>query len=127
MLSQTCRDRTPYRMLTHSHSATSLYNLSQSAITLHRIRHLTCERAWFGLVLFSGVYIVFAILDFWHLNILILSRIGCLVFSLFYLQNYSEVIYQHGNLSSSGMYLLFTYNLNTKFVQMPHAHIFLFI
>jgi hypothetical protein len=35
MLSQTCHDRTvpyptvPYRMLTHSHSATSLYNLSQ--------------------------------------------------------------------------------------------------
>jgi hypothetical protein len=37
MLSQTCRDRTvpycyrtvPYRMLAHSHSATSLYNLSQ--------------------------------------------------------------------------------------------------
>ena len=42
----------PYRMLTHSHSATSLYNLSQSAIMLHRVRHLTCERAWFGLVLF---------------------------------------------------------------------------
>ena len=39
-------------MLTHSHSATSLYNLSQSAIMLHRVRHLTCERAWFGLVLF---------------------------------------------------------------------------
>jgi hypothetical protein len=39
----------PYRMLTHSHSATSLYNLSQSAISLHQLftscPHLTYERA----------------------------------------------------------------------------------
>jgi hypothetical protein len=39
----------PYRMLTHSHSATSLYNLSQSAISLHQLftscLHLTYERA----------------------------------------------------------------------------------
>jgi hypothetical protein len=63
MLSQTYRtvpSVVPYRMLTHSHSATSLYNLSQSAIMLHRVRHLTCERAWFASC-YSGML---AILDF---------------------------------------------------------------
>jgi hypothetical protein len=87
------------RMLTHSHSATSLYNsanLSQSAISLHQLftswPHLTCEREAFGLVLF---------LPFSHFgfkNILILSCFHV----QFYLHYYSEVIYQHGNLSSSG-------------------------
>jgi hypothetical protein len=61
------RKRTvPYRVLAHSHSPTSLYNfnfISQSAISLHQLftscPHLTCERAYFGLVLF------FAIFTFW--------------------------------------------------------------
>ena len=64
----------PYRMLAHSHSATSLYNFSQSAIRLHRVRHLTCERAWFGLVLFRRLYCVCHFgTDFYFKNILILS------------------------------------------------------
>jgi hypothetical protein len=56
MLSQTYRDC--YRMLAHSHSATRLYNFSQSAIRLHHVHHLTCERAWFSLVLFGCLYCV---------------------------------------------------------------------
>jgi hypothetical protein len=64
----------PYRMLAHSHSATSLYNLSQSAIMLHRVRHLTCERAWFCLVLFRCLYCVCHFgTDFGFKHILILS------------------------------------------------------
>ena len=83
----------PYRVLTHSHSATGLYNsanLSQSAISLHQLftscPHLTCKRAAFGLVLF------FAIFTFWIFgfeNILILS---CF-YVPFYLHYYSEIIY----------------------------------
>ena len=53
----------PYRMLAHSHSATSLYNLSQSAIMLHRVRHLTCERAWF---LPRVIQVFILCLPFWH-------------------------------------------------------------
>ena len=94
------RDMTVPYVNTHSHSATGLYNLSQSAIILHCVHHLTCKRAWFGLVLFRCLYCV---CHFGFKNMLILSWIGCLVFSLFYLRNYSEVICQHGNLSSSGM------------------------
>jgi hypothetical protein len=53
----------PYRMLAHRHAATSLYNLSQSAIMLHRVRQLTCERAWF----LPRVIQVFTLcLPFWH-------------------------------------------------------------
>jgi hypothetical protein len=99
----------PYRMLAHRHAATSLYNLSQLAIMLHRVRHLTCERAWFCLVLFRCLHCVCHFgTDFGFKNILILFWIGRLVFSLFYLRNYSEVICQHGNLSSSGTLLIQT-------------------
>jgi hypothetical protein len=55
----------PYRVLTYSHSATSLYNwanLSQSAISLRQLftscPHLTCKRASFGLVLFFAIFII---------------------------------------------------------------------
>ena len=50
-------------MLAHSHSATSLYNLSQSAIMLHRVRHLTCERAWF---LPRVIQVFILCLPFWY-------------------------------------------------------------
>ena len=53
----------PYRMLAHSHSATSLYNLSQSVIMLHRVRHLTCERVWF---LPHVIQVFILCLPFWH-------------------------------------------------------------
>ena len=70
----------------HSHSPTSLYNfnyISQSAISLHQLftscPHLTRERASFGLVLFKRSRLS----PSWN--------ICCLIFSPFYLRNYSEV------------------------------------
>jgi hypothetical protein len=62
-------------MLAHSHLAMSLYNLSQSAIMLHRVRHLTCERAWFlPRVIQVFIYCVCHFgTDFGFKNILILS------------------------------------------------------
>jgi hypothetical protein len=63
-------------MLAHSHSAASLYNLSQSAIKLHRVRHLTCERAWF---LPRVIQVFILCLPFCH-------------FARFWLQNYIDFI-----------------------------------
>jgi hypothetical protein len=88
-----------YRMLAHSHSAMSLYNwanLSQSAISLHQ---LFTSRPY--LYLWTGIVWPRVILSK-YLDFINLSWIGCLVFSPFCLRYYSEDIYQHGNLSSSG-------------------------
>ncbi len=99
------RKRTvPYRVLAHSHSPTSLYNfnfISQSAIIFHQsftlCPHLTCERESFGLVLFrryriSATWNTCCLIFYfsWHSTYLLAKLFG------------SIVIYQHGNLSSSG-------------------------
>jgi hypothetical protein len=95
-------------MLTHSHSATSLYNLRQfkpisdqftSIVYVVPASNLRTSLASFGLVLmvlFFANYLPFS--HFGFKNILILSCFHV----PFYLRYYSEVIYQHENLSSSG-------------------------
>ena len=82
-----------YRMLTHSHSATSLYNwanLSQSEISLHQLfisrPHLNLRTG----VVWPRVYCkFFAIFTFWLQKYLDFG-----LFSPFYLRYYSKVIYQ---------------------------------
>jgi hypothetical protein len=97
LLSQTYRT-VPYRI--PSHSATSLYNLRQFKPIGDQFTSIVYVVPASNLR--TGVVWPRVILCHFHILASKISRF-CLVFArLFYLRYYSEVIYQHGNLSSSG-------------------------
>jgi hypothetical protein len=64
----------PY-MLAHIAIQRRAYIFSANQIRLHCVRHLTCERAWFGLVLFRCLYCV---CHFGFKNILIYPELAVL-------------------------------------------------
>ena len=62
-------------MLAHIAIQRRAYIFSANQIRLHCVRHLTCERAWFGLVLFRCLYCV---CHFGFKNILIYPELAVL-------------------------------------------------